>query len=252
MAKLPAIQFYPGDWRKDMGVQSLSFHDRAVWFEMLLMMHDSEVRGKLIMGGKAVTEEVMAGVLRIDLETLKTTVQTLLDRGVTEREKRTGALINRRMLRDEKYRAEERVKMRSWRKSKKIKDSCNEYVIPVVTEMLPLSSSSSSSSSSVLKNKSTSGADVEIPSFVDMEVWEGFLEIRKRKKAPYTKLAIQGVVKDLIGFADKGHDPNDILRNSIKGGWQTVFEPRQNGFHQSQGVTKPITVAEKIARSLAQ
>ena len=43
--KLPALQFYPGDWRKDLGVQSLSFHDRGVWFEMLMLMHDSENRG---------------------------------------------------------------------------------------------------------------------------------------------------------------------------------------------------------------
>ena len=49
--KLPAMQFYPGDWRKDIGVQSLSFHDRGVWFEMLMLMHGSERRGVLVLNG---------------------------------------------------------------------------------------------------------------------------------------------------------------------------------------------------------
>jgi hypothetical protein len=42
MTKLPALQWYPADWRKDPGVQALSLHDRMVWFEMLMLMHESE------------------------------------------------------------------------------------------------------------------------------------------------------------------------------------------------------------------
>ncbi|GAA3973832.1 hypothetical protein [Hymenobacter antarcticus] len=41
--KLPAIQFYPGDWHKDQGVQALDLAQRGAWFELLLMMHDSDV-----------------------------------------------------------------------------------------------------------------------------------------------------------------------------------------------------------------
>jgi len=106
LSKLPAIQFYPGDWRKDVGVQSLNFHDRGVWFEILMLMHESEVRGKLMLGGKCMPDEILSNVLRIDKNELVRTIQTLIERGVTEREKRTGALINRRMLRDEILHAE--------------------------------------------------------------------------------------------------------------------------------------------------
>lgn len=55
--KLPAFQFYPGDWRKDPGVQSLSFHDRGVWHEMLCLMHESEERGKLTLNGSGREEQ---------------------------------------------------------------------------------------------------------------------------------------------------------------------------------------------------
>ena len=31
--KLPAIQFYSGDWHKDQGVQALDLAQRGAWFE---------------------------------------------------------------------------------------------------------------------------------------------------------------------------------------------------------------------------
>jgi hypothetical protein len=155
VSKLPAIQFYPADWRKDLGVQSLSFHDRGIWFEILMLMHESEVRGKLLLGGRAMTDEMLATVLRIDLTELRCTLDVLVTRGVTEREKRTGALINRRMIRDEIERAKNRQKIRGWRKAKKLKEECNHNVTPPVTAMLPLSSSSSSITTTKTTTKTT-------------------------------------------------------------------------------------------------
>lgn len=104
MAKLPAIQFYPGDWRKDMGVQSLSFHDRGVWFEILMLMHESEQRGVLILNGRPMPEESLCRVLGLDNQILTTTLTNLLTSGVASREQETGALLCRRMVRDEKIR----------------------------------------------------------------------------------------------------------------------------------------------------
>ena len=61
--KLPALQFYPGDWRKDVGVQSLTYHDRGVWFEILMLMHESEPRGMLLLNGRPVTDEALGRLL---------------------------------------------------------------------------------------------------------------------------------------------------------------------------------------------
>jgi hypothetical protein len=102
--KLPALQFYPGDWRKDSAVQSLSYHDRGVWFEMLMLMHGSEVRGKLILNGKPIPEDALCRLLGLDKQTLNQTITTLLDFGVASKCPETGALMNRRMIRDEKIR----------------------------------------------------------------------------------------------------------------------------------------------------
>lgn len=103
MKKIPAFQFYPADWRKDLGVQSLSYFDRGVWFEILCLMHESEQRGKLLLNGRAMSNEVLARSLGLDKQVLTRTLETLLELGVAERED-SGALINRRMIRDERLR----------------------------------------------------------------------------------------------------------------------------------------------------
>ena len=104
MSKLPAIQFYPGDWRKDPGVQALSFHDRGVWFEIILLMHESDERGKLLLNGKPMPEQALARLLGLDNQNLTNTLTTLLDFGVASRCEETGAIMCRRMLRDENLR----------------------------------------------------------------------------------------------------------------------------------------------------
>lgn len=102
--KLPAMQFYPGDWRKDVGVQSLTFHDRGVWFEILMLMHESERRGVLILNGKPITDDTLSRILGLDKQNLTTTLTELLTTGVASREPETGALMCRRMVRDEETR----------------------------------------------------------------------------------------------------------------------------------------------------
>ncbi len=101
--KLPAFQFYPADWRKDPAVQSLSYHDKGIWFEILCLMHESEERGKLLLNGKPMPEEALARLLGLDKQILTKTLTTLLDYGVASRDD-YGALMSRRMVRDETLR----------------------------------------------------------------------------------------------------------------------------------------------------
>lgn len=104
MTKLPALIFYVGDWRKDLGVQSLPFHERGVWFEMLCLMHESEQRGKLLLNGKPMSEEVLSRLLGLDRQVLTNSLNTILDAGVASRDATTGLLFCRRMVRDEALR----------------------------------------------------------------------------------------------------------------------------------------------------
>jgi hypothetical protein len=103
MSKLPAFQFYPADWRADIGIQSLSYHDRGVWFEILCLMHQSEERGRLVLNGRPMSDEALSRALGLPVDELTATLERLLDYGVATRDD-DGALVNRRMLRDEAVR----------------------------------------------------------------------------------------------------------------------------------------------------
>ncbi|MGI4886478.1 MAG: hypothetical protein ACRYFR_16095 [Janthinobacterium lividum] len=102
--KLPAIQFYPGDWHKDQGVQALDLAQRGAWFELLLMMHDSDERGVLLVNGQPMPDAVIARRLGLDNQTANQILATLLAYGVASRRPTDGALFCRRMVKDENLR----------------------------------------------------------------------------------------------------------------------------------------------------
>ncbi|MBD2714076.1 hypothetical protein KBK19_03400 [Microvirga sp. STR05] len=102
--KLPAIQFYPGDWHKDQGVQALDLAQRGAWFELLLMMHDSDERGVLLVNGQPMPDTVIARRLGLDNQTANQILTTLLAYGVASRRESDGALYCRRMVKDENLR----------------------------------------------------------------------------------------------------------------------------------------------------
>lgn len=104
-------------------MQSLDYHHRGVWFELLLLMNESEDRGRLVLNGKPIPDAALARLLGLTLDETKAAINVLLDYGVASRECLTcgtwhdaadpdqkcerwkpGALVNRRMLRDESLR----------------------------------------------------------------------------------------------------------------------------------------------------
>jgi len=104
VSKLPSIQFYPADWRKDPGIRALSYEDRGIWFEILCIMHESEQRGVLLLNGKSMSNTALAHILGLDKQTLTKALTNILEVGVASLDEESGALINRRMVRDEKLR----------------------------------------------------------------------------------------------------------------------------------------------------
>ena len=102
--KLPALQFYPGDWKKDPGIQALTMEERGIWLELLFLMHESHERGFLTVAGKPLSHERLAIALGIDNQKITTTINTLLDFGVASVRESDGAIYNRRMVKDEEER----------------------------------------------------------------------------------------------------------------------------------------------------
>ena len=100
--KMPAFQFYPGDWRKDLAIRSLDYFERGVWFEILCLMHESNERGVLVMNGVPMSDHLLARLLGLDLVTLNNTLCTLLNFGAARRRDHDSAIFSKRMVEDEK------------------------------------------------------------------------------------------------------------------------------------------------------
>lgn len=99
------MQWYPGDWRKDPGVQALSYEERGVWFELLMLMHDCEQRGKLILNGKPIENHRIGLMLRLTEGEISHHISQLISLGVASLCEETGALMCRRMVRDDEKRS---------------------------------------------------------------------------------------------------------------------------------------------------
>lgn len=246
MAKLPAIQFYPGDWKKDIGVQSLSFHDRGVWFEILLLMHESEQRGILILNGQAMSEDALSRIIGLDKQNLTTTLTNLLTYGVASRDDATGALMSRRMVRDENLR---KVRQESG------KLGGNPVLVKQIPttgdKQIPTPSSSSSTSIPIPKNNKP---HFVLPDWIDKPAWDAYEEMRSKLRKSMTNHARDLAVNKLLELRNKGHSSVEVLNQSVMNGWTSLYEVKggSNGTHQSnqsRGVNRVEQQLEELRKA---
>lgn len=102
--KLPSFQFYPGDWRKDPALQSVSLAARGLWIEMLCLMFESHRRGYLChRTGSPITTVQLARMVGSTEEEVNHLTEELLDCGVCSRTV-DGIFFSRRMEREEQKR----------------------------------------------------------------------------------------------------------------------------------------------------
>jgi len=148
--KMPAMQFYPADWRKDLAVQSLDYFERGVWFEILCLMHESSERGVLLLNGQAMPDEVIARLLGLDIQTFNQTASKLLTYGVAKRRDSDNAIFSKRMVADEKLCQVRREAGKKGGNPRLLKQNQTTQL-----KQKPTPSSSSSSSSSDSKQSAT-------------------------------------------------------------------------------------------------
>lgn len=89
-----------------------------------------------------------------------------------------------------------------------------------------------------------------IPSPIEVDVWKGFVEMRKKIKKPLTDHAAILLLADALKIAkEHSQDPNEIINQSTKRSWQGLFEVKatDNGTRGSPTET-PIGASEELAR----
>ena len=78
-----------------------------------------------------------------------------------------------------------------------------------------------------------------LPDWIPEDTWKSYCNVRTGKRAKNDPHALGLILKDLQKFMDAGHDPVEILNNSIKSGWAGVFAPRVNaGVQMANGSEK--------------
>jgi hypothetical protein len=95
---------------------------------------------------------------------------------------------------------------------------------------------------------------IEIPDWVPAKPWNGYLEMRRRKRAWPTANAVELIVTDLRQWRAKGHDPGAILNTSTVSNWTGIFEPKAPANGQHSHTAKPTTrdIGERVAASFAR
>ena len=156
MSKLPALQFYPGDWFRDAAVQSLTTLERGIWFELLLLMHDSPCRGKLLISTQKVyPKTALSRRFGMRPKRLDTILDKFVSYGVADICEETGALMCRRMVRE----TEQNLHMQKVRKAaankrwNRCKTDANHDAKVMQNHALSSSSSSSGTKKKTVQKK---------------------------------------------------------------------------------------------------
>jgi hypothetical protein len=95
----PWLKFYPRDWRGDQALRAVSIAARGLWIEMLCVMHEASPYGHLILGGRAVSNDVLARIGGLGVDECGALLSELESAGVLSRT-RKGVIYSRRMVKD--------------------------------------------------------------------------------------------------------------------------------------------------------
>jgi uncharacterized protein YdaU (DUF1376 family) len=67
---------------------------------------------------------------------------------------------------------------------------------------------------------------VDLPNGVSQDVWSEWIAYRRKRKLTTTEQTVKAQVAKLAEFAAAGHDPAEVVEQSILQGWQGLFAPK--------------------------
>jgi hypothetical protein len=101
--KRPAFQFYPGDWLRDANLRICSAGARALWIDMLCLMHQAKPYGHLVFNGRPLEDAQLGRMIGESTKDVTRWLKELEDAGVPSRTA-DGVIYSRRMVKDEAVR----------------------------------------------------------------------------------------------------------------------------------------------------
>lgn len=77
--------------------------------------------------------------------------------------------------------------------------------------------------------------NIELPDWIPLDAWQGWLAMRKAKRAPPTARAIELAINELDKLRRDGHDPGAVLDQSTMKNWTGLFPMKdENHGHASR------------------
>lgn len=67
----------------------------------------------------------------------------------------------------------------------------------------------------------------ELPEWLPIEAWDGFVEMREEHSAPWSANAARRIIMKLSRLRDDGEDLVAMLNQSVISGWRGVFPARR-------------------------
>lgn len=254
MKNPPAFQFFPKDWRSSRTVSKMSAADRGNYIDLLAGAWESDIPGTLPLPLEAAARQahldirVVRNFLRryplsiVQVrDKYEVEVSNLYHRYELPIEDLRGKLVNfklfeqwlrYRWLRNKKSKAAnarhayaQHVQSTRNADAERVQKLCNSIAVAVAPAPKDLTSKDS-------KNKYAPAAPgFEPPDWIDRKSWDGFVDMRRKKRAPNTARALDLIVAKLQRLRDEGENPRDVLDQSTMRGWTGVFAIRSEGKH---------------------
>lgn len=77
--------------------------------------------------------------------------------------------------------------------------------------------------------------EIILPPWLPLPEWEGFKEMRLKIRKPMTTRAERLAIGKLERFMAQGHDPGEILNQSIMNDYQDLYEPKEKYANTGKG-----------------
>lgn len=87
-----------------------------------------------------------------------------------------------------------------------------------------------------------------LPDWLPMDAWNGWVEMRKKRKRPLTDRAIARAINKLDAIRAKGHDIAELLDRSTMNGWLDIYEPKES--NRAGNSAKPTEPTNAMVRAV--
>lgn len=215
----PWLKFYPRDWRGDQTLRVVSLAARGLWMEMLCVMHEASPYGHLVLGGNAVSNDILARLAGLGTDECGALVAELESAGVLSRT-RKGVIYSRRMVKDHSRSEKGRKSVkRRWGQAP---DNASENDAPNrLPNRVPITQKPEARSQKEREDKPLSARG--LPDWLPPAEWAGFKAMRRQIKKPLSDRAEAMAIRKLRELKDSGQNPAAVLDQSTLNCWRDLY-----------------------------